>query len=80
MGYVVDAGAYLTFDDPDPTEQSILLAMTLFTKLYSEVIVPVARLYANSGHAPSPPTAERYLQLLKQAPAPHRACGLRPRR
>ena len=26
------------------------------------------------------PGAERHLQLLKPAPAPHRACGLRPRR
>ena len=26
------------------------------------------------------PGAERHLQLLKPAPAPHRACGLRPHR
>ena len=49
---------HLTFDDPDATEQSIRLATTLFAKLYSEAIVPVARSYANSGHAPLLPTVQ----------------------
>ena len=69
----------LAFDDPDATEQSIRLATTLFTKLYSEAIVPVARSYADLGHAPLPPTAEQHLQLLKPSSVPHRACSLRPR-
>ena len=48
----------LPFDDPVATKQSIRLATALFAKLYLEAIVTVTRSYANSGHAPSPPTAQ----------------------
>ena len=38
-----------SFDNLDVTNELIGIAMTLFAKLYSEEIVPVAQLYTNPG-------------------------------